>query len=609
MAWAVLLFVVEPLVIMSHLHDQFGASLTAVFAAYVSFGWLLGAVVGIVSGVFGAAFRRFLRKDAVVPGVGPVLGFMFMAMFILRWETPASIKSPAGTVITSLVAAAFVWIGLWYLGRRFVARYLPSNRRRPALKLLALVAFITTVVPLGLSRVGSDRLPNRPAAPADSPNVVLIVVDALRPDHLSTYGYHRETSPNIDRLAENGVLFTNAYSHGNRTIIAMPSLFTSLYPSFHGAVGKGELMVPLPESRTTIAEMCRDAGYSTIGIMSNVYLKTPFGLTRGFDRVEEFETQRFRLSVYRAWENLGVIEKPTFVSGAPDAAEVTKRGIEWLRRFEDSPFFLFLHYMDVHHPYLPPAEYEQMFNSDGSSIDPETLFMKTCAMVAKPPPLRLPEAELRRLVDLYDGCIRYTDEEIGRFLRELESLELDRETVVIFTADHGDEFLEHGSLYHTNLTIEPLIRVPLIVSRFPAASDDRRDRSLVRHVDVLPTIAELTGATLPEKLHGTSLIPLLNGDHSRPAGHTIAEGDYCTSLNKGHWKLLHVDSTGTYQLFDLSVDPVGLNDVSESYPDKFMEMKSIVEEYLRVVAELQKEDAQPMSDDTVRQLRALGYIK
>lgn len=607
--FAALLFVVETVWLAGGKHPYLGAPLSTIFAVYAVFGWVTGAVLGVISGLLGASLRRLIRSDGTVPGLGPVLGALFMALFIVRMETVGTLKTFPPHVMTSLVAAVLAWVGLGYLGRRFVRRYVPPKRKTPVLRLLALAAFFTTAGSVGLNRMESGRIPARTARSATSPNIVLVVVDALRPDHLQPYGYDRETSPNLDVFAERGTVFDNAYSQGNRTIIAMPSLFTSLYPSFHGAVGFQDRMVPLSDSKTTIAELCRDAGYATVGAMSNVYLKKAFGLTQGFDRVEEFEVLRYWLSVYRVLSELGLIDVPTHDTNLPDATEVTDRSIEWIRRVKDRPFFLFVHYMDVHHPYVPPDEYERMFDSSGSDINPWLLFEKTAAMVRNPPVLRLPDAELRRLVDLYDGCIRHTDDEIGRLLQELDSFETDRETIVFVTADHGDEFLEHGSLYHNNLVIEPLIRVPMIVGRYPAPEEGSRIQGLVRHVDVLPTIAQLIGVEVPEDIHGASFAPLLEGKPAPVGDYTIAEGDFCTSVNKDGWKMMYVDTTGVYSLYFLADDPPGRVDVSGRYPGKAAELRAILDEYLAEVAELEQGEDQKLSEDVIRQLRALGYIQ
>jgi hypothetical protein len=402
-AFAVLLYLIEPVWLMRGSHAYLGTSLTSVLAVYAAFGWVLGAGLGLAFGLVGAVSSRLRRADGTVAGLGPVIGFVLMALFIVRLESAHTLRALPTTVIMSLAAAVLVWIGLGYLGRRFLARYVPVARRAVILKSLGLIAFATFVVPVVLSQIQSTRLPRRTPESDNSPNIVLVVVDALRYDHLSTYGYDRDTSPSLDRLAENAVVYKNAYSQGNRTIFAMPSLFTSLYPSYHGAVGFHEIAIPLPEDRTTLADVCRNAGYTTVGVMSNVNLKAPFGMTKGFDYAEEFNLARYRLSVYRVLKKTGLVERSEYAAHAPNATVVTDCGIKWLNRVKDRPFFLFLHYMDVHHPYDPPEAYVRMFETEGGDIDPKWLFAKTAAMVRRQPPLKLPHVEMTRLEDPVRG--------------------------------------------------------------------------------------------------------------------------------------------------------------------------------------------------------------
>lgn len=602
-----ILFLLEPVWIYKSSHAFMGASLVTILSVYVLFGWMVGVVVGLAAGVISAARTR--RDGGFGHLTTAFLGLLFTVMFLLRDLTLPQLRLFPTSIMVSLVAAVFMWIGIAFLGGRMSRRRRVGGGSRLRFRNVAALAAVFTVFgSLGLSYVESRRLPRRSPVPGSLPNVVMIVVDALRADHVSANGYHRKTTPNLDDLAAEGTLFAHAYSHGNRTVIAMPSLFTSLYPASHGVVRFQDHLIPLAASKTTIAELCRDAGYTTVGLMSNINLKTPFGLTQGFDVVEEYNAVRFDLSVYRALEKIGIVTRPLYRAYvAPTAEEVTDSAIEWTGRLTGRPFFLFLHYMDVHHPYSPPRDRPSVFGGIDVAAVADRLYMKTRAMVRNPPPLELPAEELTQLIDLYDSCIHYADGEIGRLLRRIRELPDDRETVVIVTSDHGDEFLEHGSLYHTNLPIEQLIRVPLIIWR-SGSNGGGRVQTLVRHVDVLPTIAELLNVSPPEEAVGSSLVPLLE-DASLPRNNfSIAEGDFSVSLNFENWKLMHVDSTGVYELYDLSSDPEALIEVSKEHPGQLGEMRVRLEAYLENARNRLTEEQQPMSEETVRQLRALGYL-
>ena len=501
-AFAVVLFSLEVLWRLSGLHSHLGASLVVVLAVFTSFGWVLGALVGVVSGLVGAAWARLRRADGTVPGTGPVIGFVLMALFILRMETPQSMKSLPPAVLTSLGAAVLVWIGLGYLGRRFLDRNVSPGRRPLLLNVLALGAFFAFVGPVGLSRMASGRLPARTPPDAQAPNFVLIVVDGLRPDHLTFGGYERATSPNLDVFASRSTVFRNAYAHGVRAGVTVPALFTSRYPCCGDAQGGLAL---------TLAEMCRREGYTTVGVVGRKMLEAAPAVARGFDVLDEFEVLRYGLSVYRALAALGVIGAPTHAPTAPDASAVTDAGVGWIRRLADRPFFLLLNYADALPPYAPPQEYERVFVDDTDVIDNALLHMKTQAMVDGPASVRLEDGELTRLVDLYDATVLYIDNQIGRLLGELEAAYPQRETVVIVTADRGTEFMEHGSLYNANMANEELIRVTLIIGRVPGDLFGGTAGRVVRHIDVLPTIAGMVGIPVPPGVHGASLEDRLAG--------------------------------------------------------------------------------------------------
>ena len=590
-AFAVVLFSLEVLWRLSGLHSHLGASLVAVLAVFTTFGWVLGALVGVVSGLAGAAWARLRRADGTVPGTGPVTGFILMALFLLRMETPQTMKSLPPTVLTSLGAAVLVWVGLGYLGRRFLDRKVPTRRRPLLLNLLALVAFVAFVGPVALSRIESGRLPARTPPSAEAPNVVLIVVDALRPDHLSFGGYERATSPNLDAFASRSTVFRNAYAHGTRAGVAVPALFSSRYPCCGEAQGGRAL---------TLAEMCRSEGYTTVGVAGGKMLEAAPAVARGFDVLDEFEVLRYGLSVYRALAALGMLEAPTHAPAAPDASAVTDAGVRWIRCLADRPFFLFLNYADALPPYAPPHEYERVFVPDPGDIDNALLHMKSQAMADGPASVRLEAGELDRLVDLYDATVLYIDDQIGRLLGELEAAYPQRETVVIVTADRGTEFMEHGSLYNANVATEELIRVPLIIGRVPGDLFGGATGRVVRHIDVLPTVAGLIGIPVPPGVHGVGLEDQMAGGTPGGLRNSIAEGEKCVSLNQDFWKLLYVDSTETYHLYDLKADRLGQVDVSRRYAGRAAEMKALVDEYLSMRAGMPLDGEQLMSGDVTR---------
>lgn len=476
-------------------------------------------------------------------------------------------------------------------------------------RLAFVAAALACAVSIAWVPVRHHRMTAAKRADANAPNVVFVLIDALRADRLSYTGYPRRTSPFIDQLASGGTVFTRAYSHGNRTMIAMPSLFTSKYPSYARVIRNNDWWVPLSDEQTTIAEMLRDSGYATFALMSNPYLKRPFGLTQGFDRVEEFNDGYLHLVLHRLLLKSGLASRPRYAMGLPaNATEVTGAALAWLRRKPaDAPFFCYIHYMDVHQPYLPPESFEDMFTLDPRlrSIDPRELTTRTVDVVHTPGSL-LGEDDLTRLSDLYDACIRYVDSEIERLVEAAVSRN-DRPTIVIITSDHGDEFQEHGQLYHTNLLIEELIRVPLLIWRSDRP-ESRRVEKLVRHIDVLPTIAELTGARAHFDIVGRSLVPELNSGAEGPAVYLIAEGEYCSAVVEQGWKLMRVDTTSTIALFDLTTDFGARHDVADKEPRTFKRMLETLDLYFEGVPSTGATRLES-SEASLEQLRSIGYVR
>jgi arylsulfatase A-like enzyme len=599
-----LYFLLEPIGLYHGALPYIGTPLVTILGVYASF----GAVVGLLAGALVALVAR--RTRLRVPGASlAVVGWVFTVVFIGRFlSTEELVSFPVREALLSVVALV-VWSAVgWMLGRG--SSGVSGSRKLGWVAAGGSVAFL--IVLAVWNPIFYYRFPKRGVPDGPAPNVVMIVVDAMRSDHLSAYGYQRDTSPNMKKLADSGVRFDRAYSQGNRTAISMPALFTSMYPASNGAVGFQDRMTPLPEERKTIAEILQDRGYVTAGMMSNIYLKSAYQLDQGLDRTEEFNNVRFRFSVYRMLLLLGLVEKPAYARGeSPNGNEVTDAAIQWLDRIpKDAPYFLFVHYMDVHHKYRPPAAHEKLFRSspEVSSIDPDSLFQKTKKLIAEAPPIDISDAELQRLKDLYDASIHYADSEIGRLVSALEARDGARDTVVLLTADHGDEFMEHGSIYHVNLVNQELLRVPLIVWDSEHRFGPRRVEGMARHIDVLPTIAELCGATVPQGAEGTSLVPLMDGSTDEVAHVSYAEGDFCTAVIYDQWKVMHVDTSDVYTLYDLAHDPDGLVDVSGRYPEEFDSLKTMLDDYMARAAVMKRRERKMATEETIRQLRALGYV-
>jgi arylsulfatase A-like enzyme len=375
-------------------------------------------------------------------------------------------------------------------------------------------------------------------------NVIIIGTDTLRQDHLGCYGYERSTSPNIDRLARRGVLFENAVSQSPWTTPSFATVFTSLYPTQHGA---GSLYSRLRTESTSLAEVLVQHGYTTGAIINALAMSPQFGLDRGF---QDYDM--------------------TASMGTRVADGTTTDALNWIELHRDNPFFIFVHYYDPHLPYSPPAPFDDVFDSDydgtiGNSFGLEDF---PYARVSKFETLeKLTESDWNRIVSLYDGEIAFMDEAIGDLLEGVEDLGLSDNTLIVFLSDHGEEFLDHGGLTHGHTLYEELIKVPLIFSFPPALAEGIRIASQVRLLDVATTIMDLLGIKPDVHVEGISLKPYLtSSDKIRPPKARLTPPDvaFAEALRSGPerkaimaypWKLIYNTKTEEEKLFNLQSDP------------------------------------------------------
>jgi arylsulfatase A-like enzyme len=331
-----------------------------------------------------------------------------------------------------------------------------------------------------------------PRHPRDVPNILLITVDTLRADHLSTFGYSRLTSPHIDRLARQGVQFDNAYTVVPLTGPSHISIMTSLYPQQHGAEINGMHMADHPRP-ITLAQILHRFGYSTAAFVSAWPLKKGItGLGRGF----QVYNQRFSYH-YKV------------VNSARTSPQVTQAAIPWLRKHAHRPFFMWVHYFDCHAPYVLHDQYEDL------PYNPSVHVLK---MAGQPQP----DAATAQRIQAYDSEIAYTDHYVGELLGELSNLGIAGKTMVILMADHGESLGEHGYVGHGNELYQGIVHIPLIIS-FPGAfPEDAHVSADVSSIDVAPTILDLLRlpvARLP--LEGHSLLPLVRKTLTEPDSKTF----------------------------------------------------------------------------------------
>jgi arylsulfatase A-like enzyme len=382
-------------------------------------------------------------------------------------------------------------------------------------------------------------------------NVVIIGVDTVCSDHLSCYGYDRETSPEIDNLAARGTLFENAVSQAPWTLPSFATIFTSLYPVQHGASAQN---TKLRTDHPTLAMMLLKKGYSTAGIINAPFLRPEYKLDRGFEHYDY---------------------KPPFAGRI--AGGTTADALAWIDEHIDEHFFIFVHYFDPHEPYAPPEPYDTKFCPDysGELSAPFSLSFFPRARATDFETMKtVSEADWNYIRALYDGEICYADQAIGDLIAGIDERGLTDNTLIVFLSDHGEEFFEHGGFEHGHTLYNELVKVPLIISLPGQIPENARIADHVRLIDVAPTVLDLLGITPPAHLQGASLKPLITGKGEviAPEGSLLPPGiGYSESLLYGTerksilaypWKYTYEVMTGNHMLFNLMADPDEMEDVS-----------------------------------------------
>lgn len=454
------------------------------------------------------------------------------------------------------------------------------------------------VLVLFLALAGFGRCHRPPAR-----NVVVVCVDTLRADHVSAYGYSRPTTPRLDALAREGVLFENALSAAPWTVPSVASLLTSLYPSQHGAGLTGavrQLDGNSPEQlrpeAETLADRLRRAGFRTALYSANPYLWGRF--QRSFDHAE---------------------------AGRLSARDLTDRALSWVGQTRHRPFFLYLQYMDLHQPITPPTRFAGHFDAGGTAADAE-----------EPADWRFVRQEdwadpafrgfRERKIALYDGALLYVDREIGRLVDGLQRLGRAGDTLVVVTADHGEEFWDHGEeerrlgddpraiwgVGHGHTLYQELLHVPLILSG-PGAPAGTRVPCPVALLDVAPTILEALGLPPVAGMRGRSLASAGFGGAGgrcapRPfAAESPAYGPDSKALAYDGWKLV-LRQGAPPALYDLAHDPGEHRNQAGEKPRELTRLSTLLDRELGSGPTREPAPGPRPDAERSRQLRSLGYL-
>jgi arylsulfatase A-like enzyme len=448
---------------------------------------------------------------------------------------------------------------------------------------------------------GCDR--KEPPAPSaasrpSGPNVLWIAVDTLRADKLGCYGGTGGLTPNIDALAAESLRFEHAYGAAPWTLPSFATMYTSQAPVQHGADGRMDKdwtlkINGLRSGARTVAECFHDAGYATASVINVDWLTKSFGMTQGFANVD-FE-------VYT--DNVHV--RP--------AVRTTDAALKWLNERPAGPFFLLVHYFDPHLVYDPPSPFRERFAAPPDRQPSEKPFGTAKQILRyRQGKIGLEPDMIRRSEKLYDGEVAYTDSEVGRLLAAVAEMGLADDTIVIFVADHGEEFYDHNGFEHGHTLYNELVHVPLMI-RWPGHVAPGEVGATASLMDVAPTLCALSGVTPEPTFTGRDLLALRDEPVERPL---LMHGNL---WGPAHWgwlqdgyKLIRTGD-GQVLLFNIREDPHEQNNLATAEPERVQQMSEDMRlAYEAAVAGAQNAPADSgvnLTPEQLERLRSLGYVE
>ena len=546
---------------------------------------LIALGVGISALIVLMATQAFLKSvstnvklnNLIVVGVVPsLLMFIVGGYWINKIYLPGfyEFKSIVGNAIWVVACVIIGWLILRMSQTKFVS-YLRIFSLRIIVTIICLVVAFNGARYLYLLSLESGRS-----------NLILISIDTLRADHLGCYGYNRNTSPNIDRFAKDGVLFSNTIAQSSWTLPSHMSMLTGLYPTSHGVLSPER---KLNDEYLTLAEILQNAGYKTVAFTDGGYLRGKYGY-QGFDFFDD-----------KPIESWGSIER-TYT-----------KAVNWLRKNNSSPFFLFLHTYQVHAPYNPSPQYDVYSDKNYRGILEATANKVATDYHRIQDKMKL--EDYTYLVDKYDGDIYYTDDFFGKLFKELRDLGLYDRSIIVLTSDHGENFLDHKAykIGHIELYDE-IVKVPLII-KAPAFPRKHIVEAQVESMDIMPTVLELLGISIPKGLDGESLAELTKkGSYNSTFAFSEKDYDY-RMIRSEDWKLLlragNESKKSEIELYNLKVDSKEQNNLFAQEVEIGKSLFAELQAWMGIQKGKSKfvpTDKIELDENLKEQLKALGYM-
>ncbi|MCI0445316.1 sulfatase-like hydrolase/transferase [bacterium] len=563
--------------------------------------------------------RSLLIANQIAFGISLLLFLIFFIKTHLIW-LQTHLFSIEGLLWTALITAGSI---LMFFAIRYLA--IRISQRSSSKSLVAGIFLICMIVTIADAYI--DRKANLPqqTSAANRPNILLIVVDTLRWDFVSAYGFPHPLTPNIDALAREGVLYENAISPSPWTTPSHASLFIGQYPSRNGVDGRNILLDPT--SKTLASELSR-SGFQTAGFINNVYIRRQTGLGRGFQQYEEFWGRNECSSIMLLIEFLREKFNPREDTGAMETRNAI---IDWLHHdwTGKHPFFLFVHLMEPHAPYGAPSSEVQKFLPRGVTPqqaakvnqDPEIFITGKLKMTAR---------DFEILTALYQNDVNYVDSVIGEIIQDFRHRNLLDNTLVIFTSDHGEHFGENGLMSHELSLYDVLIHVPLVI-RFPNRNHaGTRIKETVQTIDIFPSVLRFLKSESKLDLQGFSLLP----DFFERKNHPYAFSEYnnlraadkmkrrfpdlpdspiwrtkvLKSVRTEDWKFIW-STDGIRELYSIANDPYEKNNLAQSNPEQIKKMQEILAKWSLSFKPSRFYQNEEISREALDELRSLNYVQ
>lgn len=585
--------------------------------AYAIFLAPVGAVGGLALSWSGRLLRRAAVPEPLALGRLVALGTAVFALPITAFRVRRDVfreelvwKSLPGlaVLVGCLLGAALLYVVLAALFSRLAQGTLGRLWLKPGLAPALTAAPLLLLYGLGLVLAPSPApvtANDRAAAPAQAGNILFIVVDTLRADHLPLWGHQAVSTPNLDAFAQDAARFSAAYANASWTRPSFASLLTGRLPSSHRTMAKSD---SLPDEIVTLAEALQGGGYTTYGAVTNYNVAPFFNFHQGFDRYDYLEpnfvlgandTAAKLLLVQAARQQLEKFKTKTgrvdVGSAYQDAPQVNRHILSFLDEQPRAPFFVFAGYMDPHDPYYPHPY-------DGTGY----------ARAAHQAPTPEEAPQLRKL---YEGEIEYWDSHFGALIADLKARGLYEQLTIVVTADHGEEFMDHGGYWHGTTLYDEQLHVPMLV-KFPGTGRGQTFNHWVQSIDVMPTLLQQAGIAVPEGVQGQNL--------ARDAGRVFAEESHegnvlravRTRREGAELKLIEANEGNPrgllpQELYEVDRDPEEQYNMTETLPQAL----SFAEKQLEQAAQAAEEGRAARQsvdvaadDNAVDRLRALGYV-